>query len=133
LFTSILRLFYQIYARLSRMLYTSRYSDLNTKHIPIRQLIRLSLAVGLLAAFLAPGPAQAQRPTGSSTGSGQGVWQTFTTANSGLRDNRVTTLLEDRAGGLWVGKSSSMEVFDRFLKLQHKEQTDSELASQLTS
>ena len=28
----------------------------------IRQLIRLSLAVGLLAAFLAPGPAQAQEP-----------------------------------------------------------------------
>jgi ligand-binding sensor domain-containing protein len=64
----------------------------------IRQLIRLGLAVGLLAACLAPGPAHAQGPQGS-----QGVWQTFTTANSGLRDDRVTALLEDRAGGVWVG------------------------------
>ena len=72
-------------------------------HLSIRQLIRLSLAVGLLAACLAPGLAQAQEPAGPSTGSGQGLWQTFTTANSGLRDNDVTALLEDRAGGVWVG------------------------------
>jgi len=64
----------------------------------IRQLIGLSLAVGLLAIFLASSPAQAQEPPGS-----QGLWQTFTTANSGLRDERVTSLLEDRAGGIWVG------------------------------
>jgi len=64
----------------------------------IRQLIRLSLAVGLLAACLAPGPAQAQEPSGS-----QGVWQTFTTANAGLGGNYVTALLEDRAGGIWIG------------------------------
>jgi ligand-binding sensor domain-containing protein len=31
------------------------------------------------------------------------VWQTFITVNSGLRDNRVTALLEDRAGGVWIG------------------------------
>jgi hypothetical protein len=68
----------------------------------------LSLAVGLLAAFLAPGLAQAQEPPGS-----QGLWQTFTTANSGLRDNHVTALLEEGAGRL--------EVLDRFLKLRHKE------------
>jgi len=64
----------------------------------IRQLIRLSLAVGLLAAFVAPGPAHAQGPPGS-----QGLWQTFTTANSGLGSNYVTALLEDRDGGLWIG------------------------------
>jgi hypothetical protein len=62
----------------------------------IRQLMRLSLAVGLLAAGLSPGPAQ--EPMGS-----QGLWQTFTTANSGLRDNYVTVLLEDRVGGVWIG------------------------------
>jgi len=66
-------------------------------HLFIRQLIRLSLAVGLLAVFLASSPAQAQEPPGS-----QGLWQTFTTANSGLRDNHVTALLEDRDGGLWI-------------------------------
>ena len=33
----------------------------------------------------------------------QSLWQAFTTANSGLRDNWVTVLLEDRDGGLWVG------------------------------
>jgi hypothetical protein len=76
----------------------------------IQQLIRLSLAVGLLAAFLAPGSAHAQEPAGS-----QGLWQTFTTANSGLGSNWVNTLLEDRAG--------AMRVLDRFLKLRHKEQT----------
>jgi hypothetical protein len=64
----------------------------------IQQLIRLSLAVGLLAAGLAPSPAQAQGPPGS-----QGLWQTFTTANSGLGSYYVTALLEDQAGGLWVG------------------------------
>jgi ligand-binding sensor domain-containing protein len=64
----------------------------------IRQLIGLSLAVGLLTACLIPGPVHAQGPVGS-----QGLWQTFTTGNSGLRDNNVTALLEDRAGGVWVG------------------------------
>jgi hypothetical protein len=60
----------------------------------IRQLIRLSLAVGLLAAFLAPGPAQAQGPAGS-----QGLWQTFTTAND-LCSKYVTALLEDQSGAM---------------------------------
>jgi two-component system sensor histidine kinase ChiS len=67
-------------------------------HPSIRQLIRWSLAVGLLAAFLAHGPAQAQGPPEN-----QGVWQTFTSANSGLGSNRVTALLEDQSGGVWVG------------------------------
>jgi len=30
------------------------------------------------------------------------MWQT-STANSGLRDNYVTALLEDRNGGVWIG------------------------------
>jgi hypothetical protein len=77
-------------------------------HPSIRQLMRLSLAAGLLTIFLALGPAQAQGPPGS-----QGLWQTFTTANSGLRDNHVTALLEEGAGRL--------EVLGRFLKLRHKE------------
>jgi hypothetical protein len=53
----------------------------------IRQLICLSLAVGLLAAFLASRPVQAQGPPGS-----QGMWQTFTTANAGLDHNYMCTL-----------------------------------------
>jgi hypothetical protein len=110
-FTSILRLFYQIYAKLSTILHTSSYRELNGKHVRImgfccstQQLIRWSLAVGLLAAFLAPGSAQAQGPTGPSTGpstgsgqsSGQGLWQTFTTANSSLDHNYMCTLPDGR-------------------------------------
>ena len=72
----------------------------------IRQLIRLSLAVGLLAAFLAPGLARAQGPPES-----QGLWQTFITVKSGLRDNSVTALLEDRAGGVWIGTEGGVSRY----------------------
>lgn len=37
-----------------------------------------------------------------------GNWQVFTTENSGLPGNRVSTLAPDRASGLWIGTSNGL-------------------------